>query len=149
MITEKLTKERIEADFALSGTDLDRDGGATVWDTFPGFGITLAPASPGSAADNGTEERCKRFFVEVEVTGEAHRVSIGDYGAITIEQARELAKMIIAWVELGEDVDALREVANRVIHELVECPYRNKIRFREMVVESLIKVKQLPTGPPG
>ena len=54
--------------------------------------------------------------------------------------------MIIAWVELGEDVDTLREVAKQVVRELVDCPYRNKIRFREMVVESMINVKRRIAG---
>lgn len=146
MTTEKLTKEQIEADFALSKTNRDSDGGYTVWDTFPGFGVAVTPASPENTRDGAAVENRKMFFVELKVNEDTQRVTIGEYGAITIEQARELAKMIIAWVELGEDAGTLREVAKQVLRELVDCPYRNKIRFREMVVESLIAVKRLPTG---
>lgn len=141
--TENLTKKLIESDLLPNQTGPGRDNSYTVWDTCPGFGLVVYPEGPDNLMDKSATDGRKVFFVECDVSGEAQRITIGESTAITVEQAREMAQMIAAWAGLGEDVDLLRETAKQVLDALVSCPFRNKIRFREMAVESFIKVKML------
>jgi hypothetical protein len=141
--TENLTKKLIESDLPPNQTEPGSDTSYTVWDTCPGFGLVVYPVGPTNANDKSAADGRKVFFVEFQVKDKAQKITIGESSAITVEQARELAQMIVAWAGLGEDVDKLRETAKQVITALAECPYRNKIRFREMAVESFIKVKML------
>jgi hypothetical protein len=140
--TENLTQKLIESDLPPNQTEPGSDTSYTVWDACPGFGLIVYPVGPENSATDGR----KVFFVECTVGGKAQKITIGESTAITVEQAREMAQMIVAWAGLGEDVDKLRETAKQVIAALVECPYKNKIRFREMAVESFIKVKMLEVG---
>ena len=103
---------------------------------FPGFGLVVYPEGTGSATAGQ-----KEYFVEFQADGKSHQITIGRVGQITVEQARELANMIQAWAKLGEDLELLRKTAEQVIVTLVDCPYRNKIRFRKMVVLELTKLK--------
>ncbi|WP_334183204.1 tyrosine-type recombinase/integrase [Novosphingobium sp.] len=61
----------------------------------PGFGIRVRPS--GS----------KSFIVQYRIGGRnspTRKVTVGTYGKLTVEQAREAAKAILAKAELGEDV---------------------------------------------
>ncbi len=141
MTTQKLTKELIETDLKPNLFQPDRDTRYTVWDTFPGLGLVIYPEGPDSAASKHPTDGRKVFFVKFDVDGKTQEIPIGKVGEITVEQAREMAKMIIAWANLGEDVEILHKTASQVISALVDCPYKNKIRFREMVILELTKVK--------
>jgi integrase len=67
-------------------------GEVKVWDTsLPGF--VLRVRAGGS----------KRFVVEWKRSGRKRRLTLGVYGPITVDEARELAKQALARVSRGED----------------------------------------------
>lgn len=53
----------------------------------------------------------RRFIVEWKREGESRRVTLGEYGALTADQAREMARQILARVARGEDPAAERALA--------------------------------------
>lgn len=93
MTNEKLTKKVVDS---LSARSIDY----VVWcGKLPGFGCRVR--SSGS----------KSFIVMYRVGGRnatPRKVTIGTYGKITVEQARDEASKVLAKAELGEDVAAER-----------------------------------------
>lgn len=89
----KLTKRTIEA--------LDvRESDYFVWDSeLPGFGVRVLPSGP------------KKFVLQYRYGKTSRRMGIGQFGAITVDQARGLALQGLA--KLRQDIDPLVEVRER------------------------------------
>lgn len=90
----KLTKRIVDA---------EKPGGARryIWDeTLPGFGLVIQPS--------GTKSFCFQYR---NGEGQSARLTLGRYGAITVEEARRLAKQKQAEVLQGSD--PLREKRER------------------------------------
>lgn len=91
-MTEKLTKKLVEA---LEPSDKDR----IVWDSeVRGFGVKITPKGTLS------------YFVYYRTaSGQQRRPSIGKHGALTVDQARQIARKMLAEVALGKDVSAIKQ----------------------------------------
>ncbi|MCT4656014.1 MAG: site-specific integrase [Cohaesibacter sp.] len=91
-MTEKLTKRLVEA---LEPSDKDR----IVWDSeVRGFGVKITPKGTLS------------YFVYYRTaSGQQRRPSIGKHGALTVDQARQIARKMLAEVALGKDVSAIKQ----------------------------------------
>lgn len=89
----KLTKRTIEA--------LDvRESDYFVWDSeLPGFGVRVLPSGR------------KKFVLQYRYGKTSRRMGIGQFGAITVDQARGLALQGLA--KLRQDIDPLAEVRER------------------------------------
>lgn len=89
----KLTKRTIEA--------LDvRESDYFVWDSeLPGFGVRVLPSGR------------KKFVLQYRYGKASRRMGIGQFGAITVDQARGLALQGLA--KLRQDIDPLAEVRER------------------------------------
>jgi integrase len=90
----KLTKRSVEAVPVPAGNAKDvviRDSELT------GFGLRV------------TRSGSRIYFAEPRHVGRRRRVKVGRHGTITAEQARELAKQILAQTVLGEDIAGARQ----------------------------------------
>lgn len=90
----KLTKSRIDA-------VVPQPKRFVVWDSaIPGFGLSVHPKG------------LKTFVLKYRtVDGTQRKPTIGTYGAITLEQARDIANDILAKVRAGEDPSRARKEA--------------------------------------
>ena len=89
----KLTKRTIEA-FDVRKSDY------FVWDSeLPGFGVRVLPSGR------------KKFVLQYRYGKTSRRMGIGQFGAITVDQARGLALQGLA--KLRQDIDPLAEVRER------------------------------------
>ncbi len=88
----RLTKRAIDqARHPVSGQVFLRD------DELRGFAIRITPGS-------------KSFIVEREIHGRVRRMTIGRYGVLTVEQARDIARVKIGEIAAGNDpVEAQRQ----------------------------------------
>lgn len=107
MAVKRLTKQIVD-DLASRGTDY------VVWcGKLPGFGCRVRPSGH------------KSFVVMYRAGGRnaiPRQVTIGVYGKLTVEQAREEAGRTLAKAELGEDValQRARARAEMIISELCD-----------------------------
>lgn len=100
-MTEKLTKRLIDT-LAYAGDGTSRD---IRWDTdIPGFGIRLYPSEK------------KAFVLSYRQNGTKRLFTIGQYGKITLEQARVLAQKKLGEVADGQD-PLLKRQATKKKHE--------------------------------
>src|SRR5690606_24222509 len=75
----------------------------------PGFGVRVRPSGR------------KSFIVQYDFEGKTRKVTVGTYSPLTVEQARERAKELLAKVQLGEDVAAKPAVeVNPTVTELCD-----------------------------
>ena len=82
----KLTKRTVEA----LEPDLDRD--RIHWDSqLPGFGLRVFP--------NGR----KSYLIQYRMRGRSRRYTLGPHGVLTLEQARQRARSLLAGVHEGKD----------------------------------------------
>ncbi len=96
MTTTKLTKRAVEALRPRT------DGDYFTWDaTLPGFGVRVQPSGRKVYVVGFRAQGSRRF----------RRVTLGRHGAITIEQARQLAKQHLGDVAKGEDPASQRVTA--------------------------------------
>ena len=101
----KLTKRQVDRYTAPKNTR------EIVWDTsLPGFGLRITPAGH------------KGFVVQYRVGGLSRQVTIGDYGVLTVDQARDRAKKILGDVASGLDPAAERAAGQRAHRERLEAP---------------------------
>lgn len=105
---QKLTKRTVDAIKASGRPEL-------VWDTeLKGFGLSVSRTG------------AKSFVVQYRTgggrSGIARRLSIGRYGALTVEEARAIAKKALGGVAKGEDPAGERQKQRRAarLSELVE-----------------------------
>ena len=97
MPTRKLTRRSVEA-FEPA---LDRQ--IFLWDTeIRGFGVRALPSG------------LKTFIIQYRnASGAKHRINLGRYGIMTVEQARDLARIKLGAVAAGDDpAEALRRDRN-------------------------------------
>ena len=92
-----LTKSKIDA-FRYEGRKIKNKNGETRWtrnvrwdDKVPGFGLRITP--------NGR----KSFVLSYRVNGSKHLITLGDYGTLTLEQARDKAILAKGKVLDGQD----------------------------------------------
>lgn len=94
---EKLTKRFID------GVELpppEKSRGVLIWDTeLKGFALRVLPSGK------------KTFVLYYRANGEQRRPTIGTYGALTIDQAREIAKDMLVTVRTGGDPSQSRKDA--------------------------------------
>lgn len=106
MPTTKLNKRAIDA------IQLPLEKQAMLWDSeLRGFGVRVLPSG------------LKTFIVQYRnIEGIKRRMNIGRYGVITVDQARDLARIKIGLVAAGEDpADKLREMRNgKTVAELCD-----------------------------
>ena len=102
----KLTKRLIDAvKHPPSGQLFLRD------DELRGFGVRITPGS-------------KSFIVEREIHGRVKRLTIGRYGILTVEQARDLARTKIGEIAAGKDpVEEQRQRRNSITFGELEQLY--------------------------
>jgi integrase len=101
----KLTKR------AIDGLNRPSDSQEIVWDrTLPGFGLRITPAGH------------KGFVVQYRVGGRTRRLTLGDYGLLTVDQARDRAKKALGDVANGLDPAAEREAGQRAHRERLGAP---------------------------
>lgn len=100
----KLTKSSIERLNAQNGKQVFYRDSA-----LPGFALRITPA--------GT----KSFIVEKRVNGKGRRVTIGQYGLITVEEARKKALTILADMAQGHDPAETRRQKQASKITLLEC----------------------------
>jgi integrase len=99
----KLTKKAIDS--LPPATDRR---GELVWDTeLRGFAVRLLP--PGKKNPKGK----KTFSLFYRVDGQQRRPTLGAFGELTVDEARRLAKDMLARVRAGEDPSSLRQDARR------------------------------------
>ena len=93
----RITKRAVDA---LAPTDRFE---AFLWDdALPGFGVRALATGP------------KTFVLRYRVAdGSQRRISLGRYGAVTVDQARRLAARFLAEVAAGRDPSAERRAARR------------------------------------
>lgn len=100
----KLTKSKIDA-LEIRSKDY------FLWDSeLPGFGIRVFPSGR------------KKFVLQYRFSRKSRRIMLGQFGAITLDQARKLA--IQALAKIGQDIDPLQERSERrealTVNELAE-----------------------------
>ena len=105
-MAEKLTKRLVDGLQPLAKDQI-------VWDSeVRGFGVKVTP--------KGT----KSYFVYYRTaSGQQRRPSIGKHGALTVDQARQIAKQWLAEVALGKDVSATKQ-SNRKAQSIEELAKR-------------------------
>ena len=82
-----------------------------VWDmTLPGFGCRVTPAGH------------KAFVIQYRVGGRSRQVTLGDYGVLTVEQARDRAKKLLGDVAAGADPADEQEARQSAHRERLEAP---------------------------
>ncbi len=87
-MNKRLTKKIIDA-LHCEGSDGER---FTVWDdALPGFGVRVAPSGR------------KVFVLNYRANGRKRLLTLGTYGALTLDQARDLAKARLGEVVMGRD----------------------------------------------
>src|SRR3546814_4659789 len=84
-VSEKLTKVKIDGFAYRGGTDIRFDS------EVKGFGLRVYPGGR------------KSFIVQYRVTGQKKRITIAAYGVLTLTQARERAKKMLAQASDGMD----------------------------------------------
>jgi len=82
----------------LDHLSTDQGGGVRYSDTkLPGFGVTVHP--PTSTYPQGR----RTFWVVYGPRKQRHRMTLGVYGVLTVDQAREIARMALVAVAKGDD----------------------------------------------
>ena len=108
-MTKKLTKTVIDAQTAREATD---HGRFTVWDSaLPGLGVRIAPSGR------------KVFVLSYRANRRKRLLTLGVYGAITLDQARDLARVRLGEVVMGGDpVEQRKKTAQgETVHALCEA----------------------------
>ena len=94
--TAKLTKRKIDS-FSYQGRNVSRD---VRWDTtIPGFGVRIYPTGR------------KTFVLSYRCSGRKRLMSLGPYGVITLDAARDLARKALVSVASGVDPLEQRQLA--------------------------------------
>ncbi|MCP4196465.1 MAG: tyrosine-type recombinase/integrase [Proteobacteria bacterium] len=112
MTTKKLTKKLINS-LEPKPVHSDRDERYIVWDDvskggISGFGIIVHPVSPLSARGKRATGR-KKFFIKFRENGRIRKIGLGDFGVFTVDQARDMAREILAENILGKAPAAKRD----------------------------------------
>ena len=92
----------------------------------PGFGLRV------------TSSGGKSFIVEKRIEGKVKRVTLGKYGILTLEQARDEARRFLGKVETGENPTArkhTRRIANTTLREAFEDYLQTRKGLREATVQ--------------
>jgi integrase len=108
MPTKKLTKKTIDA-FRYEGDGKSRD---VRWDAeVPGLGLRLYPSGR------------KAFVLSYRSSGRKRLMTLGNFGVLTLEQARDRARRHLVTVEDGQDpLEERRQAAQgRTLGELIEA----------------------------
>lgn len=112
----RITKRSVDA-LALKDADY------FYWDTqIPGFGVRVSPKGR------------KTYAVQYRIGGRTKRVSLGVHGAITPDEARELARRTLGEVSRGEDPSGKKRQERRAPHLSALCD-----RFLDEYVPSRCK----------
>jgi integrase len=94
----RITKRAVDALACPQGKDRD-----FLWDdALAGFGVAVFPTGK------------KAYVAQFRKDGRSRRVTIGDHGRLTPDEARSQAKMILGAVEMGADPVADRKAAREV-----------------------------------
>ncbi|MET3900668.1 integrase [Devosia sp. UYZn731] len=95
----KLTKKIVESIIAEPATAVTKGRDVIAWDSeVPGFGVKVTPAGKRS------------YFVYYRTTsGQQRRPKIGEHGALTVDEARQIARQWMAQSAAGGDVSQERQ----------------------------------------
>lgn len=113
MRPEKLTKRRVEA---LVATDRD----VIAWDSeLAGFGVRVRPG--------GSKTFIAQYRAGGGRSGTTRRFTVGRFGALTVDEARRLARNILNSAAKGGDPSADRKAKRRelTVRELIELYVEN------------------------
>jgi integrase len=107
MSATKLTKRVVDA--------LPANRDAVAFDSeLKGFGVRTKPGAAG--ADGAKRPGTKTFLIQYRnAEGRSRRVSLGQYGPLTVEEARSRAKIELGRVAAGEDIAVEREETRRAL----------------------------------
>jgi len=120
--TEKLTKRLVDSlrlPESVHKPVFYRD------EALKGFGL--------KATSNGT----KTFIVEKRINGKVKRITLGRYGALTVEQARKEAQKILGEIAQGVDPIAERQ-AHQVKGVTLEMAFKSYFRSRKDLKDSTV-----------
>src|SRR4051812_28121988 len=135
-------RQRITKRVADSAAPVAKD--AFVWDTdVPGFGLKITPAGR------------RTFILQYRLggrSGSTKRLTLGQYGVITAEEARGAAKKLLGIVARGED-PATRRLGDMelgiTVGDALERFFRDHVRARRKVrtVEEYVRTARLHLIP--
>lgn len=115
----KLTKRTVDS------IPLTESGRVVVWDTeIPGFGLVVG-------------KRTKTFVVQRDLHGKSKRVTIGRYGVVTPEEAKQSAREVIVEMTRGVDPNQARRERKLVtLGDAVDC-HEQRMRSKECSPRSI------------